>query len=132
MLVLEATGVPVPLRTMTQHETVLVLVPPACRCGATVSWLAGIAARDTVTTFLVGTAQTIGEVKYLHSRLPVSLQRAAPVALDSQGVLAQTYPVRGLTAVLVPRHPMGTQSADYAQNLSVADNSAPLLRALTG
>jgi hypothetical protein len=131
-LVLEATSVQVPLRTMTLHETMLVLVPPACRCGATVSWLAGIAARDTVTTFLVGTPQTIREVKDLHSQLPVSLQQAAPVAFDSQGVLAQAYPVRGLTAVLVPRHLTGTQSPAYAQNLSGADNSAPLLRALTG
>jgi hypothetical protein len=131
-LVLEATSLRVPLRTMTLHETMLVLVPPACRCGATVSWLAGIAARDTVTTFLVGTSRTIGEVNDLHSQLPVSLQRAAPVALDTRGVLANAYPVRGLTAVLVPRHPTATQSADYAQNLSVADSSAPLLRALTG
>jgi hypothetical protein len=110
----------------------LVLVPRGCRCGATISWLADIAARNTVTTFLVGTSQTIGEVNSFHSHLPANLQRAAPVALDSQGVLAHAYPVKGLTAVLVPRHLTGTKSAAYAQNLSVADNSAPLLRALTG
>jgi hypothetical protein len=133
-LVLEATGLQVPLRTLTMHETMLVLVPPACRpsCGATVSWLATIAARDTVPTFLVGTQQTIGEVNHLHSQLPGNLQRAAPVALDSHSVLAHTYPVRGLTAVLVPRHLTGTKPAAYAQNLSAADSSAPLLRALTG
>jgi hypothetical protein len=131
-LVLEATSLQVPLRTLTLHKTMLVLVPPACRCGATVSWLATIAARDTVTTYLVGTAQTIGEVNDLHSRLPGNLQLAAPVALDSQGVLAHAYPVRGVTAVLVPRHLTGSKSAAYAQNLSVADSSAPLLRALAG
>ena len=132
-LVLEATSLQVPLRALTLRETMLVLVPPACRCGATVSWLAGIAARHaTVQTYLVGTPQTIGEVNDFHSRLPVGLQRAAPVALDSQGVLARAYPVKGLTAVLVPRHLTGTQPAAYAQNLSAADSPAPLLRALTG
>jgi hypothetical protein len=131
-LVLEATGLHVPLRTLTMRETMLVLVPRACRCGATVSWLATIAARDTVMTFLVGTPQTIGEVNHLHSQLPGNLQRAAPVALDSQAVLTHTYPVRGLTAVLVPRHLTGTPSAALAQKLSVSDSSAPLLRALAG
>jgi len=131
-LVLEATNLQVPLRTLTLHETILVLVPAACRCGATVSWLANIAARDTVTTYLVGTPQTIGEVNHLHSQLPGNLQRAATVALDSHSVLSHAYRVRGLTAVLVPRRLTGTQSAAYAQDLSAADSAAPLLRALTG
>jgi hypothetical protein len=129
-LVVQATKLQVPLRAL--HETMLVLVQPACGCNAALGWLAGIAARNQVRTFLVGTPETIAEVNKLHSRLPANLQRVVPVALDSKSVLAHAYPVKGLTAVMVARPSTAGQSAAYAQNLSAADNSAPLLRALTG
>jgi hypothetical protein len=127
-LTFESSRVQRPLQSL--GETMLVLVPPACGCSATVSWLAGIAARHAVTTYLVGNSQTIGEVNKLHSLLPANLERAVPVAVDSQGVLAHRYPVKGVTAVMVAGHAPGGQSAAYAQNLSTADKSAPLLRAL--
>jgi hypothetical protein len=131
-LVLAATGLQVPLTTM-KAGTLLLLVPTACGCGAAVSWLAGIAARDGVLTYLVGTSQTKDEVNHLDSGLPVNRQQAVHVAVDSQGMLAHKYPVAGLTAVMVARHMVAGQLAvAYAQNLSAADNPAPLLRALTG
>jgi hypothetical protein len=130
VLVLQATNVGLPLRSL--HEAMLVLVPPACECGPSLSWLAGIAVGHGAQTFLVGTSQTIGEVNQLHSGLPANLARAVWVALDSQGVLAQTYTVKGLTAVMVARHSIAGQSAEYAQRLSVKDRAEPLIRALTG
>jgi hypothetical protein len=112
--------------------TILVLVPSTCRCDAAVSWLASIGASRHLPTFLVGTPQTIAEVRQMHSRLTRRLRRATPVALDNQNLLADTYPVMGLTAVLVSGRPMVTQSAAYAQNLSPRDKPAPLVQALTG
>jgi hypothetical protein len=138
------TGEPLPSGTLTIADSnrvlplrslgvaILVLVPRACRCGATVSWLAGIGARQGVRTYLVGTPQTISEVRQLHSGLTRHLQGATAVALDKQGVLAGRYMVRGLTAVLVTGRSMVTQSAAYAQNLSPRDNPARLVQALTG
>jgi hypothetical protein len=128
-LTFEGSGAQRPLRSL--GESMLVLVPAACGCGATVRWLAGIGASDGVATYLIGTKQTIREANELHSRLPANLQRALPVVVDSQDVLAHVYPVEGVTAVMVAEHSPGGQSATYAQHLSAADNPAPLLRALT-
>jgi hypothetical protein len=129
-LVLQPTNLQVPLRSLTLHGAMLVLVPPACACGTAVSWLAGIAASHDVQTYLVRTPPTASEVNDFHSQLPANLQRAVHVALDSLGVLAHTYTVIGLTAVMVASHSPAGQSVAYAQNLSAEDNPAPLLRAL--
>jgi hypothetical protein len=138
------TGKPLPAGTLTFEgslaqrplrslgETMLVLVPAACGCGPAVSWLAGIGASHGVATYLVVTAQTKSEINLFHSRLPVNVRRVVPVVVDSQDVLARAYPVKGVTAVLVAGHSSAGQHAAYAQNLSAADSSVPLLRALTG
>lgn len=127
---LAANDRPIHLRHL--GESMLVLVPRACRCATTVSWLAGIGATRGVPTYLVATPQTIGEAKRLNSGLTPSLRTAAPVALDRKSVLSTTYPVHGVTAVLVTGRPLFAQSTAYAQNLSAKDNPAPLLQALTG
>jgi len=128
-LTLTANHNPVPLHGLS--ESVLVLVPPGCRCGAAVRWLAVIGSSRDVPTYLVGTPQTIGEVEQLHSRLRASLRTAVAVALDKRSVLASYYPVRGLTAVLVAAHIDLGQSAAYAQNLSAKDDPAPLVQVLS-
>jgi hypothetical protein len=127
---LAGNGPPVSLRSM--NKALLVLVPPACGCTAAVSWLARIGASQGVPTYLVGNQQTMGEVKGLHSGLPVSLQTAAPVALDKQGLLSHKYPVKGLTAVMVAGHQQTGQSASFAQHLRANESSAPLVKALNG
>jgi hypothetical protein len=138
------TGAPLPAGTLglaghsrqvslrNLGETMLVLVPPACGCSAAVNWLAGIGAIKHVPTYLVGTRQTISEAGQLHTRLSASLKTAVSVALDKQGVLAHTYPVKGLTAVIVTGQPAAGQSAAYAQHLSMKDKAEPLVRALGG
>ncbi len=128
-LTLTANQNPVPLHGLS--ESVLVLVPPGCRCGAAVRWLAVIGSSRDVPTYLVGTPQTIGEVQQLHSRLRASLRTAVAVVLDKRSVLASYYPVRGLTAVLVAAHIDLGQSAAYAQNLSAKDDPAPLVQVLS-
>ncbi len=128
-LTLTANHNPVPLHGLS--ESVLVLVPPGCRCGAAVRWLAVIGSSRDVPTYLVGTPQTIGEVEQLHSRLRASLRTAVAVALDKRSVLASNYPVRGLTAVLVAAHLDLGQSAAYSQNLSAKDDPAPLVQVLS-
>ncbi len=122
---LTANNRPIKLRGLRQ--TMLVLVPPACRCSAAVTWLADIAATLGVPSYLVGTAQTIAEATNLHSGLNASLRGSMVVALDQQRVLSKHYPVRGLTAVLV-----NMQATSYAQHLSATDNATPLVQALTG
>jgi len=126
-LQLTADGSTIRLRSLSQ--TMLVLVPAACRCSAAVAGLAGIAAKQGVKTYLVGTPETVAEVTILHSGLAASLQNATPVALDNQQVLAHYYPVRGLTAVMVGGLP---HTVSYARNLSANEDPALLLEALTG
>jgi hypothetical protein len=121
------SNLPIPLRGL--GRSMLVLVPPACQCGATVSWLAGIAASQHVVAYLVGTPQTKVEALQLHSGLDPGLRRVLPVALDNQRVLPANYPVNGVTAVLVTAPP---QTVSFAQNLSANDSPAPLVQALNG
>ncbi|HXB49358.1 MAG TPA: hypothetical protein VNW50_16470, partial [Streptosporangiaceae bacterium] len=121
---------PVPLRGLAQ--SMLVLVPPACQCGATVSWLAGIAASQHVVAYLVGTPQTRVEALQLHSGLDPRLRRVLPVALDNQQVLTTNYPVSGVTALLVTGSAPQSQTVSYAQNLRANDRAAPLVQALKG
>jgi hypothetical protein len=113
-------------------QSMLVLVPPACRCGATVSWLARIAASQDVTAYLVGTPQTKAEAIQLHSQLDPQLRDALQVALDNQQVLTGTYSVSGVTAFLVTGHAPQSQTVSYAQNLKANDSTAPLVQALNG
>jgi hypothetical protein len=126
---LTLAGRPVQLQDL--HKTLLMLVPPACNCNATVSWLASIGATHGAATYLVGTPQTISEANQLQSQLPESLRSAVRVALDRQGVLADAYPVSRLTAVMVTGHSRADQAA-YAKNLSASDHSKPLVQALAG
>ena len=133
-LTLTASGQQVQLQRL--GKTLLVLLPPhqrSCRCGAAVSWLAGISASQRASIYLVSTPQTRQEASKLHSQLSASLHTDVPVALDSHSVLARTYPVKGLTAVIVAaRHPPASQSAAYAQHLGTNDSSTPLVQALDG
>jgi hypothetical protein len=127
VLQLTADGHTIRLRRLGQ--AMLVLVPADCRCGTAVAGLAGIAASQGVTTYLVGTPKTKAEVTRLHSGLAPSLRTATSVALDNQHVLAHYYSVRGLTAVLVSGlH----QTVAYAKNLSASDDPAEVLEALAG
>jgi len=133
--VLSVAGHRLPVSLQSLGQTLLVLVPSGCRCSAAVNWLAGIGASHRAQVYLVGTSQTINEAKQLHSQLPASLQTRVPVALDKLDLLAQKYPLSGLTAVMVTRpagHSPAGQSAAYAQHLSANDSSAPLVQALGG
>ena len=118
-----------------QHlpKTLLVLLPPACGCSAAVNWLASVGASQRAKIYLVSTPQTQQEASRFHSQLPASLRTDVLVAFDSHGLLSHTYPVKGLTAVMVAtRHPPAGQSAAYAQHLSTSDDPTPLVQALDG
>jgi hypothetical protein len=121
---------PIPLQSLRQ--SMLVLVPRACRCGATVSWLARIAASRGVVAYLVGTPQTKAEAGRLHSGLDPQLRAALPVAIDTRQVLTGTYSVSGVTAFLVTGRAPQSQTVSYAQNLRASDSTAPLIQALNG
>ena len=132
---------PLPAGTLTadghqvqlQHlgKTLLVLLPPTCGCTAGVAWLARIGASQSASIYLVSTPQTQQEASKLHAQLPASIQADVPVAFDSHGLLSRTYPVKGLTAVMVAaRHSPAGQSAAYAVNLGSNDDPTPLARAL--
>jgi hypothetical protein len=128
---LTADGQQVQLRNL--GKTLLVLLPPTCGCSAAVSWLARVGVSQRASVYLVSTPQTEEEASQLHSQLPASLQADVPVAFDSHGLLSHTYPVKGLTAVMVAtRHPPAGQSASYAQQLGPNDDQTPLVQALGG
>jgi hypothetical protein len=130
-LSLDAGGQQVQLQHL--GKTLLVLLPPTCQCSAAVSWLARVGASDRASVYLVSTPQTKQEASKLHSQLPASLQTDVPVAFDSHGLLSRTYPVKGLTAVMVAaKHPPAAQSAAYAQQLGTHDDPTPLVQALDG
>jgi hypothetical protein len=118
-----------------QHlgKTLLVLLPRACGCSPAVSWLARVGASQRASVYLVSTPQTQQEASQFHSQLPASLRPDVHVAFDSHGLLSSTYPVKGLTAVMVAtRHTPAGQSAAYAQQLSPKDDPTPLVQALNG
>jgi hypothetical protein len=128
---LTAEGQQVQLRSL--GKTLLLLLPPRCGCSAAVSRLASVVANERASIYLVSTPQTQQEARQLRSQLPASLQTDVPVAFDRRGLLSHTYPVKGLTAVMVAtRHPPAGQSAAYAQNLGPKADPTPLVQALDG
>jgi len=129
-LTLTASGRQVQLQRLA--KALLVLVPTACDCSAAISWLGRIAVSEHASIYLVGTRQSLSEANHLHSGLSASLQTEVPVAVDDHALLARKYPVKGLTAVMVAKPPLASQSAAYAQNLRADDSPDPLVQALNG
>jgi hypothetical protein len=114
-------------------ETLLVLIPPRCRCVAAVGRLASLGARGG--TVLVGTPGTIAEAQRLQSRLNPSVSTNVMAGLDAHGVLLKAVPAAGLTTVVISTAPTGSgfQRLAYASNVTVNDltsGNSPLSVAL--
>jgi hypothetical protein len=126
-IALAVDGISTAVSLPTLSGTLLVLVPPACRCAAALAWLTAIGVNAGAPTFLIGTPQTIREVRWMYSRLPASAQAGSAVATDSRGVLEADYPFDGLTAILVGAN---SSSVAYATQLSQLDAGGLLRHAL--
>jgi hypothetical protein len=122
-----AGGGTLPLAALT--GAVLVLIPPACHCGATVTWLADFGVSKRAPTFLVAsTAAAVSEADQLASRLTASAQGNVAVALDAHADLQTAVPFSGLTVVLLSD--LGAVS--YARDLVAGESTVPLRQALLG
>jgi hypothetical protein len=108
--------------------TMLVLIPPACHCAATVSWLAGIGVGDRAPTYLVGTPATAAQTNRLYAGLTPAERADVAVATEPQDELEAAVPVSGLAVLLIAP----TRLISYAEQLSTADNPRWLVQALNG
>jgi hypothetical protein len=113
------------LQNMTR--TMLVLIPPDCRCTAAVTGLTGIAGSENARTVLVGsTRRTYAEAKRLRSQLAPGTQTTVNAALDRQAVLQTVVRADGLTVVLISADTTrsGAQSVTYASHVTARDLTA--------
>lgn len=82
-------------------SAILVLVPSACRCAATVQALATLGMDTRAPTYLVDTPATAAEVQKLAARLSPPTRVTATVATDQNSALDNVAPVAGLTVLIV-------------------------------
>jgi hypothetical protein len=115
----------VPLYNLTTRGAVLVLLPPNCNCGNALGQLYGQANAAQLPVFLVSSGTGLRQADSLAS----STSSAIKVADDKDMVLAGTYNVAGLTALLVKpdgkvleaRHvPAGVQLTGPLQDVAAA------------
>lgn len=108
-------------RTVSSLRSAILLVLPAggCRCGATISQLAGLAQARRVRTYVVATLSDVPQSE----RLARQAGHGVQTVTDTSGVLDSShYPHSGLTAILVSR----AGDVSYAQQLG-ASSSLPAL-----
>jgi hypothetical protein len=121
-----------PIRLDGLTRTMLVLVPPGCACGRTLTWLASVARRADAAAYLVYNQQTSAEVHWLHGHLDYASQAVLMPAKDTANVLTRpgrfpaAIPARGLTAVLISPD----RTLHYASGLSPNDTTLGLLAAM--
>ena len=121
-----AGNLALPLATLS--GSMLVLIPPACHCAATVRWLTGFGMSEHAPTYLVAsTAAAVSETGQLVSGLSAAARAYIAVGLDGQGSLHALAPFTGLIVVLVS--PVSVVS--YARGLTPGESTAPLRAALT-
>lgn len=116
-------GQPILLRGLI--GTLLVLIPPRCRCTAAISRLASIGAHNG-STLLVGTRGTMAEAQRLQSKVNPSVSTKVLAGLDAQGALQQAVPAARLTTVVITAPPTGSgfQRLAYASNVTSGELSS--------
>ena len=108
--------------------SMLVLIPPACHCAATVRWLTGFGMSEHAPTYLVAsTRAAVSETARLVAGLTAAAREYVAVALDGHGDLHALVPFTGLIVVLVS--PVSVVS--YARGLTAGESTVPLRNALT-
>jgi hypothetical protein len=110
----------------------LVLVPPGCDCGRTLTWLAVVAQRADAAAYLVYNQETSAEVHRLHGQLDYGSQAVLMPAKDSANVLTRPgsfpsgIPANQLTVVLISPD----RTLHYATGLNSNDTMVGLLQAI--
>ncbi|HTX85819.1 MAG TPA: hypothetical protein VME44_26850 [Streptosporangiaceae bacterium] len=117
------SGRPILLRGLI--GTLLVLIPPRCRCMAAIRTLASIGAH-TGGTLLVGTRGTIAEAQRLQLQLNPRVSTEVFAGLDAQGVLQKAVSAARLTTVVITAPPTGSgfQPLAYASDVPSSDLSS--------
>jgi hypothetical protein len=118
---------PVPVAQI--KNAVLVLVPPGCRCVATVNWLAGVASGTKSRVYVIYTQDARAAIRQFRSQVSGSVLLAEDTGNAlSAAKLRVGIPASQLAAILVAPDSVAT----WASQLNPVDNKAPLIQALTG